>query len=81
MVRSVGTKLQYNSSGTIWTDISGSYADIEWSAANFVVNGAALLLVNPTNGGYYWNGSSNSNTSNAQGKIHHHRQSEGVCSQ
>lgn len=57
MVRAVGTKLQYNSTGTTWTDISGSYANIEWSAANFDVKGAALLLVNPTNGGYYWNGS------------------------
>jgi len=58
MVRAVGTKLQYNSTGTTWTDISGSYANIEWSAANFDVKGAALLLLNPTNGGYYWNGSS-----------------------
>lgn len=58
LVRSVGTKLQYNNSGTAWTDISGSYANTEWSAANFDVNGAALLLLNPTNGGYYWNGSS-----------------------
>lgn len=58
LVRSVGTKLQYNSSGTTWSDISGSYANIEWSAANFDVNGAALLLLNLTNGGYYWNGSS-----------------------
>lgn len=57
LVRSVGTKIQYNNSGTTWTDISGSYADVEWGAANFDVNGPALLLINPTNGGYYWNGS------------------------
>ncbi|MCM3130941.1 hypothetical protein [Paenibacillus sp. MER 78] len=63
LVRAVGTKLQYNSSGTTWTDISGSYANVEWSAANFDVNGQALLMVNPTNGGYYWNGTSLSSIS------------------
>ncbi|KAG3046005.1 hypothetical protein PC121_g20947 [Phytophthora cactorum] len=57
MVRAAGTALQYNSSGTTWTNISGTYANIEWAAANFDVNGPALLLLNPTNGGYYWNGS------------------------
>ncbi|KKO51155.1 hypothetical protein [Paenibacillus sp. DMB20] len=58
LVRAVGTRLQYNSGGTAWTDIPGSYADIEWSAANFDLNGAALLLLNPTDGGYHWTGSS-----------------------
>ncbi|WP_213527494.1 hypothetical protein, partial [Paenibacillus cisolokensis] len=58
LVRAVGTQLQYNSSGTTWTNISGSYANVDWDFANFDVNGPALIILNPTNGGYYWNGSS-----------------------
>lgn len=57
LLRAVGTTLQYNSSGTTWTNISGSYADTDWDAANFDVGGPALLMLNPTDGGYYWNGS------------------------
>lgn len=56
LVRAVGTALQYNSSGTTWSAISGTYSNEDWDFANFDVNGPALLILNPTNGGYYWNG-------------------------
>jgi hypothetical protein len=57
LVRSVGNRLQYNSSGTTWTTIPGSYADTEWSAANFDIRGPGLIVLNPINGGYHWDGS------------------------
>lgn len=56
LVRAVGTSLQYNSSGTTWSSISGTYSNEDWSYANFDVNGPALIILNQTNGGYYWNG-------------------------
>lgn len=56
LVRAVGTKLQYNSSGTTWTDIPGTYSNEDWSSANFDVLGKALLLLNQTDGGLFWNG-------------------------
>jgi hypothetical protein len=51
LVRAVGTSLQYWN-GTAWAAISGA------DASNFDVSGAALLILNPTDGGYYWNGTS-----------------------
>lgn len=64
MVRSVGTKLQYNSSGTTWTDISGTFTDTDWDATNF---NAKLLLTNGTDNVKSWNGSalSDLNATNA----------------
>ena len=59
LVRAVGTSLQYNSSGTTWTNISGTFANTDWDATNFEVNGApALVLVNGTDAPRVWNGSS-----------------------
>jgi len=57
LVRAVGTTLQYNNTGTTWTNISGTYANIDWDFANFDILGPALVIVNPTDGGFYWNGS------------------------
>jgi hypothetical protein len=57
MVRAVGTKLQYNSSGTTWSDITGTFADADWSYANFDVGGPVLLLTNGTDEVKKWNGS------------------------
>ncbi|GAB7057339.1 hypothetical protein JCM16163A_40880 [Paenibacillus sp. YK5] len=56
LVRAVGTKLQYNSTGTTWSDISGTWAATDWCAANFDVNGPALILTNGTDAVQYWNG-------------------------
>lgn len=56
LVRAVGSTLQYNSSGT-WQNISGSFASTDWSAANFDINGPALILTNGTDAVRYWNGS------------------------
>lgn len=57
LVRAVGTALQYNSSGTTWTAISGTFTNTDWDAANFDVSGAALILTNGTDNVKYWNGS------------------------
>lgn len=58
LVRAVGTSLQYNSSGTTWSAISGSFANVPWDATNFEVSGAdALILTNGTDAVKYWNGS------------------------
>src|SRR5690606_30818627 len=48
LVRAVGTGLQYNSSGTTWSAISGTFADADWDAANFDIGGPALILTNGT---------------------------------
>lgn len=56
LVRAVGSTLQYNSSGT-WQNISGSFASTDWSAANFDINGPALILTNGTDTVRYWDGS------------------------
>lgn len=58
MIRAVGTKLQYNSSGTTWSDITGTFADTDWSFANFDVGGPVLLLTNGTDAVQKWDGSS-----------------------
>lgn len=57
LVRAVGTALQYNSSGTTWTAIAGTYANSDWDAANFDIGGPALILTNGTDTCRYWNGS------------------------
>lgn len=56
LVRAVGTALQYNSSGTTWTAITGTFANADWSFANFDVSGPALILTNGTDNVKYWNG-------------------------
>lgn len=64
LVRAVGTQLQYNSSGTTWTNISGTYSNSDWSAANFEVAGDdALILTNGVDPVKYWNGSTLANLS------------------
>lgn len=69
LVRATGSTLQYNSSGT-WTSISGSFSDTDWSAANFDVNGPALILTNGTDTVRYWNGSTLSTlTAAPKGKV------------
>jgi hypothetical protein len=57
LVRAVGTKLQYNSTGTTWTDISGTWTDTDWDATNFDIGGQALIVTNGTDTPQYWNGS------------------------
>lgn len=57
LVRAVGTKLQYNSSGTTWTDITGTFTNTDWDSANFDIGGPVLLLTNGTDTPQYWNGS------------------------
>lgn len=60
LVRAVGSKLQYNSSGTTWTDILGTFADTDWDATNF--NGK-LLLTNGTDPVKSWDGATLSDLS------------------
>lgn len=55
LIRAVGTKLQKEVSGT-WTDIATSLTETDWSAANFDVSGAALIMTNGTDPVKYWNG-------------------------
>lgn len=57
LVRAVGTSLSYNSSGTTWTSIAGTFADIDWDGSNFDIGGPALILTNGTDTPRYWNGS------------------------
>ncbi len=57
MVRAVGAQLQYNSSGTTWTNIAGSVANADWDATNFE---DFLILVNGTDI-KKWNGTTLSN--------------------
>lgn len=57
LVRAVGTKLQYNSSGTTWTDIAGAWTSKDWDSANFDIGGPALILTNGADTCQYWNGS------------------------
>lgn len=57
LVRAVGTALQYNSAGTTWTAIPGTFTNTDWDAANFDVLGPALILTNGTDNVKYWNGS------------------------
>lgn len=57
LVRAVGTTLQYNSSGTTWTNMTGTFTNTDWDAANFDVLGPALILTNGIDTPRYWNGS------------------------
>lgn len=57
LVRAVGSDLQYNSSGSNWTIMAGSFSDKDWDSANFDINGPALILSNGTDTPRYWNGS------------------------
>jgi len=57
LVRAVGTALQYNSSGTTWTAIAGTWTNTDWDACNFDISGPALILTNGTDTPQYWNGS------------------------
>lgn len=63
LVRAVGTSLQYWN-GSSWVNIPGTFANADWSAANFDVNGSALILTNGTDNVRYWNGSTLSTLSN-----------------
>src|SRR5699024_3032948 len=56
LVRGVGNAIQYNDPvvGTTWRGAAGTYSGGLWSSANFDINGPALVLVNPTSGGYYF---------------------------
>lgn len=64
LVRAVGAKLQYNSSGTTWTDIATGFTDTDWDATNFQ---GKLILTNGTDNVKQWNGSvlSDLNAANA----------------
>jgi hypothetical protein len=55
LIRAVGTKLQRETAG-VWSDISTGLTDTDYSAANFDVNGAALILTNGTDPVLYYNG-------------------------
>ncbi len=57
LVRSVGTALQYNSTGTTWAAISGTFTNTSWDSTMFEVDGAqALVMVNGTDVAKFWNG-------------------------
>lgn len=66
LVRAVGNAIQYNDpvGGAFWSGAAGTYTGGIWSYANFDVNGPALVLLNPTGGGYYFkvNGSNGTMT-------------------
>lgn len=69
LIRAIGTSLQYNSSGT-WQNISGSFSNTDWGAANFDIGGPVLILTNGTDTVRYWDGSSLQSISGApKGKI------------
>ncbi|WP_310502764.1 hypothetical protein [Paenibacillus qinlingensis] len=57
LVRGVGTQLEYNSAGTTWTNIGGTWANADWDYTNFDIMGPALILVNGVNPSKYWTGS------------------------
>lgn len=57
LVRAVGTALSYNSSGTTWTAITGTFTDTDWDATNFDVVGPVLILTNGTDNVKKWDGS------------------------
>lgn len=58
LVRAVGTALQYNSSGTTWSAIAGSYTNADWDYTNF---NDRLIMTNGTDDVKSWNGSALSN--------------------
>src|SRR5690606_9331756 len=47
--------------GSSWADISGTFTDTDWDAANFDIGGPALILTNGTDTPVYWNGSTLTN--------------------
>lgn len=55
LIRAVGNKLQKEVTGT-WSDIATSLTDADWSAANFDLNGAVLIMTNGTDTVKYFNG-------------------------
>lgn len=58
LLRIAGEQMAYNSSGTTWTTISGTFLSKDWDATNFEVGGApALIMVDGANTPRYWNGS------------------------
>ena len=57
LVRAVGTTLQYNPSGTTWTNIATGLTNTDWDATNFDIGGPALILTNGVDTPRYWNGS------------------------
>lgn len=54
LVRAVGTALQYNSTGTTWSGITGTFTNVDWDFTNF---NDKLLLTNGTDNVKQWNGS------------------------
>lgn len=54
LVRAVGDKLQYNSTGTTWADITSGLTDADWDWTNF---NDKLILTNGTDNVKVWNGS------------------------
>lgn len=56
LVRAIGTALSYNSSGTTWTAITGTFTDADWDATNFDVAGSVLIITNGTDNVKKWNG-------------------------
>jgi hypothetical protein len=58
LLRAVGTQLQYNSSGTSWSNIAGTWNAGDWDAANFDVSGPVVIITNGTDTPRIWNGSS-----------------------
>lgn len=54
LVRAVGTALQYNSTGTTWTAITGTFTAADWDYTNF---NDKLILTNGTDEVKVWNGS------------------------
>jgi hypothetical protein len=64
LVRAVGTALQYNSSGTTWTAITGTFANVDWDATNYELASVPyLLLTNGTDNVKKWSGSALSDLS------------------
>jgi hypothetical protein len=55
LIRAVGTKMQKEVSGA-WSDIATGLTDADWSAANFDVSGAALIMTNGTDPVKFWDG-------------------------
>lgn len=63
LVRAIGTALSYNSSGTTWTAITGTFTDADWDACSFDLGGAVLILTNSVDPVKYWNGTTLTNLS------------------
>lgn len=62
LIRAVGTRVQKEVAG-VWSDLATGFADAPWSAANFDVNGQALILTNGVDPVKYYNGTAISNLS------------------